>query len=64
MGIDRHAAGQATDLDPFLARTRMSTEIDAFRRQVREATLAASPCIREPQFTRISARDVAVVFER
>ncbi len=43
MGIDRYAAGQATGLDPFLARTRLSPEIDALRRQVREATLASSP---------------------
>jgi hypothetical protein len=64
MGIDPHAAGQATDLDPFLARARKPTEIDALRQQIREATLAASLCIREPQFSRISARDVAVVFER
>jgi hypothetical protein len=64
MGIDGCIARRATDLDAFLARTRTSTEIDALRRQVREATLAASLCIREPQFTRITARDVAVVFER
>ena len=64
MGIDGCIAGQATDLDAFLAKTRASTEIDALRPQVREATLAASLGIREPQFTRITAGDLAVVFER
>lgn len=64
MGIDACGAGQSTDLDSFLAKTRMPPEIDTLRRQVREATLASSPNIREPQFTRISARDLAVVFER
>jgi hypothetical protein len=64
MGIDHHAVGQATCLDPFFARTRMPAEIDALRRQVREATLTASACIREPQFTRIATRDLAIVFER
>src|SRR5215208_755179 len=64
MGIDACVAGRATDLDRFLAKTRMPAEIDALRRQVREATLAASACIREPQFTRIATRDLAIVFER
>lgn len=64
MGIDCDAAGEATGFDAFLAKTRSPAEIDSIRRQVREATLASSPCIREPQFTRISARDLAVLFER
>ena len=64
MGVDGCIAGQATGLDAFLATTRASTEIDTLRRQVREATLAASPCIRQPQFSRISAGDLAFVFER
>jgi hypothetical protein len=49
-------------LDFFLAATRTAGEIDALRWHVRKATLAEAPLIREPDFSRLSARDLAVMF--
>ena len=54
----------ATGLDAHLAKDLTAAEIDARRLQVREATLERSACILEPQFSRISPRDLAIAFER
>jgi hypothetical protein len=56
--------GAGADLDAYLAKPLTPTEIAARRRQIREATLRESPYIREPQFSRISPRDVAAVFQQ
>lgn len=50
-------------LDFFLAATRTSGEIDALRWHIRKATLAEAPLIREPHFSRLSDRDLAVLFD-
>jgi hypothetical protein len=51
-------------LDHYLGIDLAPSDIDSRRRQVRDAILETSLDIREPQFVRISSRDLAIAFER